>query len=200
MNTGSERVKLLKCTYSEDELKRRMNRQFAKDPMSWNDIKKIIDEERFDLLSRSKLQEVEYQSHCIELKCKWKSVSDYMLVRVFNFDCVLDESSGRYSANPDVINKGEEQTRLMLNDFPYHFVSGIQHWCLWKLNGYVNDNEILAAKRTILSARRTPTVDESHSVPVLMFENDSKVIYWKNPSHLKSIPDIDHVHILSQIK
>ena len=185
-------------TYSNEEFHRRMNRKFSTIPIKWDDITKIIDEERFELLSRSHSQEVVYQAHCVKLKGEWRSVTDYILVRLFQFDRMFDEQSGKYFADKDIVANSFISTRLLLNDFPYNFASDIQHWCLWKLNGILNDEEVVKAKQMILNKLEKEEVSTHCSSSA---EGDSvMMIHWKNPIHLKSIPDIDHVHILVRIR
>lgn len=85
------------------------------------------------------------------------------------------------SVNPE---KHDCQTsRLVLNDFPYYFEDNIEHWVYWKLGSTITELEI---KNTINS-----------------FSQDKKYLeisFWINPPHLKSLPDIDHVHFVCLCK
>ncbi len=72
---------------------------------------------------------------------------------------------------------------LAMNDFPYYMEDGIEHWCLWKLGGEdVTENDISWAKEELAS--RGDIIEMMH---------------WINPVYLKSLPDIDHVHIVCLI-
>lgn len=72
------------------------------------------------------------------------------------------------------------QRALVMNDFPYYIEDGIEHWCLWKLgDDDVNEIDIKWAKEEL--NRRSDVVEMMH---------------WINPVHLKSLPGIDHAHIL----
>ena len=73
------------------------------------------------------------------------------------------------------------QRALAKNDFPYYMEDGIEHWCLWKLGGGdVNDVDIKWAKEEL--GQRNDDILE--------------MLHWINPEHLKSLPDIDHAHIV----
>ena len=107
------------------------------------------------------------------------------------------------------------QFNLCTNDFPYFFEAGVQHFVLWKLGGVVTADEIVKAKLDI--AKHT-SISQLQSWDVnincwslaldqidgtgsnknnLEMANDHEVfLHWVNPPHLKSLPGIDHVHIL----
>ncbi|KAL7532493.1 hypothetical protein ACHAXR_007664 [Thalassiosira sp. AJA248-18] len=94
---------------------------------------------------------------------------------------------------------------LCLNDFPYYFSPGIQHWVLWKLGGEVTPGEIATAKLDIMGKNRAQGATngmvsdctECGRNNLEQIVNDHEVfLHWVNPPHLKSLPGIDHVHIL----
>lgn len=142
------------------------------------------------------------------------------------FTKIKDPKTLKYTISPSIQQTKEVQNiiikNLVLNDYPYYVEENIQHWCLWKLNDKVNDEDIEIAiedlKRMALhesesesdSERNSDSDRESDSkseVNVKLNLNDefnSKLllgpvidtISWINPKHLQSIPDIDHAHIL----
>jgi len=72
---------------------------------------------------------------------------------------------------------------LVPNDFPYYFAEGVEHWVLWKWGG----------EGVIQPSEVNQAIHETFSYD----SNDSRrILYWENPPHLKSLPEIDHVHIL----
>lgn len=76
-----------------------------------------------------------------------------------------------------------QTSRLVLNDFPYYFEENIEHWVYWKLGSTITESEI---NNTINS-----------------FSQDKKYLeisFWINPPHLKSLPDIDHIHFVCLCK
>ncbi len=80
------------------------------------------------------------------------------------------------------------QTVTSLNDFPYYFEEGIEHWVVWKLGGNISANEIENGKVEILREAGYSNKD--------LINDTSVFLHWLNPPELKSLPDVDHVHIL----
>ena len=99
--------------------------------------------------------------------------------------------------------RGTQYLNLCINDFPYYYSSGIQHWILWKLGGVVTSDEVADANREILR-RGISKHDATQQHGRLKGKEDFEEIitdhdvflHWVNPPHLKSLPGIDHVHIL----
>lgn len=153
-------------------------------PFSWAELNQIIVKDQ-DLarLSRSIKQEETYQQYIEELRQEYRSVHDHVLHSKFGYDKIFNKSIQRWEAKPtkkQQLNK-KVQSVLVPNDFPYYTQQGIEHWVLWKLNGStITDDEIVDAKTDLTS----------------QLGDVKGIIHWENPPHLKSLPDIDHVHIL----
>ncbi|CAJ1955641.1 unnamed protein product [Cylindrotheca closterium] len=107
--------------------------------------------------------------------------------------------------------------RLVPNDYPYYCAPGIEHWVLWKYgttNSMISSEEIDWAKKSLLQQHQqqsgdgmdhdddddgrsssttgaTPSIVTTTTAPV-----DPDMIAWENPPALKSLPEINHVHIL----
>jgi len=164
--------------------------------MSWEEVTEILNAKNFGQLLRSEQQEVEYQAYRKRISHKWRSIADFMLVRVFEFSSAIDQNTGKhYVKKDDALSVNGEKikvgtVRLLLNDFPYFFDEGISHWCLWKYGGYVTVDEIVEAKKTVQKKLREDNFEQSGS-------NFVDLIHWTNPARFRSISEIDHVHILS---
>ena len=158
---------------------------YRAEPLEWAELIQIIQVEK-DLakLSRSVEQQTEYMIYMRNLKSQWKSVYHFILHSKFGFEkrMVRDNASGTelWESYPLVSKAKEQRKSLVLNDFPYYNAPGIQHYILWKIGGDVTDQEIEEACQD-LRERLGDVID---------------VLHWNNPPHLKSLPDIDHVHIL----
>jgi hypothetical protein len=93
--------------------------------------------------------------------------------------------------------------RLVKNDFPYHTADNVEHWILWKLDrkgaagGKHRDRE--GGARAEDGSRSSITASDLETA-----KNDLRarlgnvldVLHWVNPPHLKTVPELDHVHIL----
>lgn len=101
-----------------------------------------------------------------------------------------------------VKSKKRVQRVVALNDFPYYFEAEIEHWCLWKLQGSGSDGVDLeeedgVTEKDIEWARHQ--LDLNKGLTFGAVENKGEIedmLYWVNPPHLKSIPGIDHAHII----
>ena len=121
-------------------------------------------------------------------------------------------STNQYKITPTI--QQTKQNNIILqtvlpNDFPYYVDANIQHWCLWKLNDCVMDEDIQCAIQELKCMAR----DQQRQSQMQMQPQDDghgnantnanaqlgqivDTISWINPKHLQSIPDIDHAHIL----
>jgi hypothetical protein len=94
--------------------------------------------------------------------------------------------------------------RLVKNDFPYHTVDNVEHWILWKLN-----NDVMTGCSNHHDRKSDGSADALSCCSITASEletamNDLRanlgnvvdVLHWVNPPHLKTVPELDHVHIL----
>lgn len=86
--------------------------------------------------------------------------------------------------------QNEKLSRVLCrNDFPYYFQDDIEHWIVWKYSH--EDSQGAISMLDIEWAIQQLKSNE--------YQSGGKVLdtlYWVNPPHLKSIPSIDHAHIL----
>jgi hypothetical protein len=156
---------------------------YQRTPLTWEQLQDIIlVENNLAKLSRSSSQQREYEIFRFCLIHIYASALDYILISKFQFDKKRGED-GRWQAVPSLQESTETRQVLVLNDFPYFTEDGIVHHILWKLKGSILPVEIEEAKKNIQSQMNA--VDSLH---------------WINPPHLQSLPDIEHVHILSRLQ
>jgi hypothetical protein len=164
----------------------------------WAELKRIIlIEQNLDRLNRSVDQQMEYERFKRQLKKTWKDVIDYVLCTKFKVPRMVDADTGLAYAYRTILAsltpEGEITTpslpaRLKIvvrNDFPYYMAENIHHFVLWKLHGICSDDDIQQAKEDVKQE-----LELSGQAVVV------DCLHWVNPPHLKSLPDIDHVHIL----
>jgi len=149
-------------------------------PLDWPELIQIIQVENcLAKLSRSVEQQRDYEVYRRDLKRHWVSIYDHILVTKFGREQRTD-SDGLYYAYPPLAEVIEVKKSVVRNDFPYYMADGVEHWVLWKLGADCTLTDIDEAKQEI-GERLGDVID---------------FIHWVNPPHLKSLPDIDHVHIL----
>lgn len=155
-------------------------------PFSWDELQEIVGNRDLSYLCRSIEQQHKYEIYKIHLKNQWETVHDHILCSKFGIEPVIATQTGRRKASLDLGNLPDDLLRVSLlpNEFPYFTEEPIQHWVLWKLGQDCSEEDVNWAKDQ-LQARIGPVRD---------------FIHWTNPPHLKSVPDIDHVHILSLLE
>jgi len=111
----------------------------------------------------------------------WKTKKDYILHAIFNFPFIREKSGKQLTAIPTTVKL--PITKIMLNNMPYNFESQMSHYCLWKIGGKITPTDI---HQTIQH------LEQKHKI-------DSYVT-WENPPELKSIKDVEHIHVVIQEK
>lgn len=85
---------------------------------------------------------------------------------------------------------------LAPNEFPYYVQDGIEHWVLWKLYDAITEDDVnYALRRLAIVAGKTRSVADSTDYDGDDFSTFDS-LWWENPPHLKSLPQINHVHFL----
>lgn len=149
-------------------------------PFSWEELHQIIVvEQELARLSRSVEAERRYKMEREVLLEQYESIYDHILHTKFQFEKRLDEESGLWKAVPPAV--ANSTTSLVKNAYPYFTESEIEHWVLWKLYSEISKEDVDQAIEELQSRYGGDIVD---------------TIWWENPPALKSLPDINHVHIL----
>mmetsp|Transcript_14407 Transcript_14407/g.18823 ORF Transcript_14407/g.18823 Transcript_14407/m.18823 type:complete len:189 (+) Transcript_14407:112-678(+) len=150
-------------------------------PLDWPTLIHVIQVEKdFDKLARNVDQQRNYMKYMKELKMQWRSVMDFVLCSKFDLERRAHNDSGLWHAFPPLSQVPGVHVRLVKNDFPYYLADNVEHWILWKLGQDCRDNDIENAKQE-LQAR---------------LGDVTEFLHWINPPHLKSLPEIDHAHII----
>ncbi|EJK70858.1 hypothetical protein THAOC_07747 [Thalassiosira oceanica] len=175
------------------EVDRRLRRQ----PITWDEARTLIPG-NLSGLARSREQEAAYREGRARIKDEWESIYDYLLVTKFGFDWTWGEGApvvvdtdgrGGTAAAETTTARPEEEVEAHAPG------SGIEHHVLWKLGGDVTDEEVASAKAELLDLNSVGR--ELSAERLEQISNGTDVfLSWINPPSLKSLPGIDHVHIL----
>eukprot|EP00985_Skeletonema_marinoi_P030859 scaffold34319_cov80-Skeletonema_marinoi.AAC.1 len=145
----------------------------ARSRWTWSELQTIISAGDLHKLARSEEQE---QTYC---KARSKFLAEEGAGQKKRSKPTFEEwrSMVKLGKN-DMHNK--TRTVLCLNDFPYYFEEGIEHWVVWKLGEDVSIGEIENGKMEILKEAGCSNKE---------FINDTSVfLHWLNPPELKSLP------------
>ena len=152
--------------------------------LRWPDVVEIIRLGQLQLLGRSDVQQEEYDRFRSQTKQNWLTMSDFILVNKFGLNFLSDEVTGKRIADRTELCSYGDRISVRPNDYPYNFEPGIKHFIVWKIGSQLTDDEIDIATKDI-SESLANVVDSAMYV---------------NPPHLKSIPDVDHAHVLFYCK
>ena len=176
------------------------NRIRVTEKISFALLQQCIAKHELHKLGRSDDQEAAFQDSKRDCTLKWRSMKDFILSVVLGFPYNIDESSGKRFVSSDTEERMMGPHKcfklLKLNDFPYYFEDDVVHFLLWKLGlEDVTDADILDAV-TDLKAKvvrgMAPGIPPGYEF--VTFD------YFNNPLYLKSVPEINHAHLLVQIR
>jgi len=152
----------------------------------------------------------QYMQKMKNIKEEYVAVSDYVKHKILNFNVQTSQEHNNKlvsvppptllavsSANPTNVNnnnnnenenakitKEAEDLPVILkfvpNDFPYWFEPDVEHWIIWSYPRALNNNEILA------------TIESKFGEDL----NAIEYVYWRNPTILQSIKDLEHYHVV----
>jgi hypothetical protein len=149
--------------------------------LQFHQIQDIIQRKQLHELGRNPAQEELYQRRRAELAQLWETPSDCILHDKFHLNYDLSVTGKRQISRPlPLWTTGLIKT--VPNDFPYNFKEDVLHLVLWKLGEEVTQTDVVMEIEKLRE--------------VYPFSGSCSFI---NPPHLKSIPDIDHAHIILQI-
>ncbi|GMI30752.1 hypothetical protein TeGR_g12736 [Tetraparma gracilis] len=162
--------------------KRFQREPFQKDnarPMGWYEAVRVVKNySTLHHLGRSPANETSYMESRARTQEKYASSADLIKVEKFGLPRETDDERGKIRAGKG--GGGGGQLRLTENDFPYYFDAGIAHYVLWKLGEEALTQSEIDAAMAELKER----------------EGAKRCSFWINPPELKSIPELDHAHII----
>lgn len=166
-------------------------------PFSWDELVEIINgsdvepEPNLAKLSRSVEQERSYGIAKEKVLLQYETLHERILHSVFGLKREFNEETQKWRVPlpppPSHINDTEEPPAAVVvvpNEFPYFLEPGVEHWVLWKLYEDITELDVERAMND-LKLKLKDVVD---------------TLWWENPPHLKSLPQINHVHILVRRK
>ena len=159
--------------------------------ITWDTIKKICNDcelNNSDLLSIEGF--TKYRSTEVDkLYNQWKEQvgESYLLSQLFNNITVTDRNH-----DPTISNNNNNYI-LRINDFPYNFEAGIEHYVLW-LNPSRNHNPTfgMSVNKYIYTPRMDPTLLDE----IKQLFPDCELVHFRNSSAIRTVNSIDHYHII----
>mmetsp|Transcript_3266 Transcript_3266/g.4447 ORF Transcript_3266/g.4447 Transcript_3266/m.4447 type:complete len:169 (-) Transcript_3266:162-668(-) len=144
-------------------------------PLSWGEICDFISNKQYSKLGRMPAEIQVYREFRTILMERYKTVGDFILSSVFEFDCVETSDSKTLEAIWPSLTKYQLVWRE--NDFPYSLEDGIEHHVLWT-TGELTEEIILKE-----ATKNRPGYEFVHFI---------------NPPELRSVVDVEHAQIMSR--
>ncbi|KAJ2804824.1 hypothetical protein H4R20_002356 [Coemansia guatemalensis] len=139
---------------------------------TWPEVKKVVAANRLELLGRVTPKELAYREDMRQIREKYGSVVNYIR-NVKLADFIADDLA---------------EHLMILNDYPYALPEDAAHYIVWSKKtltpGIVPD----PAVREIIVTR----LDE------LIGQGKYEWVWFVNPLHLQSIPEVVHGHLIVQ--
>lgn len=145
-------------------------------PLSWNNIKDLIEMNNFEKFGRKNSVNQAYQEDKIRVNKIYASTRDMILINHLNFTPVSTKNN---MISVSIIQEKKCDKLLCLNTFPYYVEKDISHKVLWSLEELNNDKIIKYLNKTL--------------------DKNIEYVFFRNPPHLRSIPDIFHIHIFCKL-
>lgn len=152
--------------------------QYLETPLPWDIVVEAVSTGDMDCIGggRSKAQVEDYKAYRDQLLMEWTSVGEYMKTEIFGFSTVVEDGKRKSNAPLGAVHRVVWRE----NEFPYFLPADIEHHCIWS-----HPKELSVPQIEEVLRRQRP-------------DNEFEYVWFVNPPHLKSVPDVDHAHVLSR--
>ncbi|GAB7348827.1 hypothetical protein MBLNU459_g7538t2 [Dothideomycetes sp. NU459] len=93
----------------------------------------------------------------------------------------------------------KDDFKVLRNDWPYGFASGITHFCVWLKTPIATDpstGDVTAMSRTLIETFVNDTFTDGLDAALGPGKGQDRVLWFKNWVALQSVRGVDHVHVL----
>jgi hypothetical protein len=173
-------------------------------PFTWEQIKDTLATGDVHLLGRTAAQLDEYAAHKTTVLTQYCSVADYLLHTIFKYKCenvpvahaAAAAAAGTCSGGSNTCanvpalaatklkaqKPNQPGCRIVWqpNNFPYYTTPEIEMHIIWCEAGHISEEDL----QQIVAVERP--------------EAEFEVQIFENPPHLKSVPELHHVHVISR--
>ncbi|RMZ88023.1 hypothetical protein DV736_g4749, partial [Chaetothyriales sp. CBS 134916] len=168
-------------------------------PYDWEELKKIVAQNRLDILKRWPSDLRRYITWSSETKAKYGSVPNYVMQERLKW-VPLPSSTLETGPRFAVVNAtpfaDQHDYKIMPNDWPYGMAPGIRHLIVWlktRLESEPSRGDMTPKSRQqVQDFIQATFIDRVKDVP----DDNDKVIWFRNWTALQSVPGMEHVHVL----
>jgi hypothetical protein len=166
-------------------------------PLTWPRIKEIIAIGDLELLTRQPSQLRLYRDWMAETKKEYGTVTQFILKKRVCWEplpCEKEGDTPRFAIQDPMPFKARSDYRILLNDWPYGWESGIKHICVWLKTPLPVDDDmgaLLEEGRVVVDAWVQENITRALGV-----EGQDRIIWFKNDTARQSVRAMEHIHIL----
>ncbi|KAK5257088.1 hypothetical protein LTR16_001650 [Cryomyces antarcticus] len=168
---------------------------------TWEDLKRIISENRLEILKRRPSDLKRYIIWTTATKAEYGTIQNYILQKRLHWTPLpsADPSTGpAFTYNNPTPFADPADYKILRNDWPYGLAPGIVHLCVWTktpISTRPEDGDVTPQSRELIEffvertfTRRLEEVEGTKA--------EDRVLWFKNWTSLQSVRGIDHVHVL----
>jgi glutaredoxin-related protein len=147
--------------------------------LSFTEIKDLIKNKKFNIFRRKKTVLKQYIENTVHDKSVYNSIRDMILINYLHYAPYCG-FNGKMKATLKCHRKNKYNAldiNLVHNKYPYDIRDDVIHMILWSAENLSIEQVDKILKKTL----------------------HNEFVYFINPQHLKSIPDVFHVHVFIKI-
>jgi hypothetical protein len=164
-------------------------------PHSWSNLHHLIATDQLDELKRWPSALKAYLAWTAHVKVKYGSVMAYLLHQRLFWNPDKDDTGAlKFDVHNTTPFANSEDYKILRNDWPYGFESGIRHIVVWlkhrlpvDAEGALNEEGKSLVRQFVKSEFRKKAGEQ---------EEGQKIIWFKNTTNLQSVRSLEHVHVL----
>ncbi|KAJ1809715.1 hypothetical protein LPJ56_004492 [Coemansia sp. RSA 2599] len=139
-------------------------------PYTWEEVKLVVAAERLDLLGRTIEKELAYREDMKKVREEYGSVLNY--VRTVKLAAFIQQTDSQHLVIP--------------NDYPYALPDNVLHYIVWSKEKLTEGNVPDPVIQCIFEERLDKDIGPGRY----------EWIWFVNPPHLQSIPEVNHGHLI----
>jgi len=170
--------------------------------VTWSELQDIISANRLEQLKRRPSDLRRYIAWSQDIKARYGGITAFVVKERLQWTPLSSSDPSEpptFAFKAAVPFANEDDSQILLNDWPYGLADGIRHFCVWSKTPIATDPEtgdVTDESRRLIKE----FVDKTFSRPLDGVFGTGKghehVLWFKNWVALQSVRGVDHIHVL----
>lgn len=166
-------------------------------PYKWEEVQDIVNSNQLEKFARLQEGSDKYLKFKKLVASSNLTVFKYLLInqlqwaKLSDIENLKDEEIGIISKS-DNFREGED-LKILMNDFPYNFDTGIVHLCIWTKFRIPTDPESLVGD---ISLKTRNLIEKYLHKTFDKYVTWDNLLWFKNWESLQSVKNLSHVHVI----